>query len=381
MRGARAAGLGLCLLGCGATMPGGAGDDSPLTGHFRNVEPVSVTPAWRLALAEGPVYRLRPHELGTPAHSASLDRVVVGTASGEVVCARAGNGEVLWRRRMDGAVSSTPVFDGRRVLLGTDDGQMLALDADSGEERWRYVVQGAIQEPPQLVGDQVLFVDGTNSVYAVGRTDGAWRWQYRRTPPADFSVSGEARPLVVEGRVFVGFSDGHLVALAASDGAVLWTRDLAPEHDRFQDVDAAAVLLDGRLFAASAATGIHALRPADGTILFTVPVAGVNQLMVQGGSLIASVDRGEVWRVSSDGRVEWKTRLPGGAPSEAVALGDALAVSMSQGALQFLRARDGRPLQRFAPGLGLAAAPGVATDGGLYVLSNAGVLYAFRPGA
>jgi outer membrane protein assembly factor BamB len=375
------AGLGLCLIGCGAAMPGGAGDDSPLTGHFRNVEPVSVTPAWRLTLAEGPVYRLRPHELATPAHSVSLDRVVVGTGSGEVVCVRAGNGDVLWRKRMEGAVSSTPVFDGRRILLGTDDGQMLALDADSGEERWRYVVQGAIQEPPQIVGDQVLFVDGTNSLYAVGRADGAWRWQYRRTPPADFSLSGEARPLVVDGRIFVGFSDGHLVALAASDGAVLWTRDLAPEHDKFQDVDAAAVLLGGTLFAASAATGIHALRPTDGTVLFTVPVAGVNQLITHDGGLIASVDRGEVWRVETDGSIRWKTRLPGGAPSEAVPVGNALAVSMSQGALQFLRAQDGRPVQRFAPGLGLAAAPTVAADGGLYLLSNAGVLYAFRPGA
>lgn len=372
--------LGFGLAACGAAMPGGAGDDTPLSGLSRNVEPVSVKPRWRLALSEGPVYRLRPHELATPAYSETLDRIVVGSSSGEVVAAYAGNGAVAWRRNMGGGISSTPVFDGRRVLLGTDDGQLVCLDGDSGDERWHYGVQGAVQQPPVLLGDVAVFVDGTNSVYAVGRADGAWRWQYRRTAPADFALAGEAPPVSDGKRVYAGFSDGHLVALDARDGAVSWTRDLAPEHDRFQDVDAAPVLIGSTLFAASAATGVYALRPDDGTVLFTVPVAGVNRLVEHDGALIASVDRGEVWRIATDGRVEWRTRLPGGAPSAAVTLGGVLGVSMSQGALHFLRGRDGRPLQRFFPGQGLAAAPGVGVDGGLYVLSNAGILYAFRPG-
>lgn len=373
--------LGLGLAACGAAMPGGAGDDTPLTGLGRNVEPVSVRPAWRIELTEGPVYRLRPHELASPAYSALLDRVVVGSSGGEVVCVDAGNGAVLWRRSMGGAVSSTPVFDGRRVFLGTDDGGMVCLDADSGEERWHYSVQGAVQQRPLLVEDAVVFVDGTNSIYAIGRADGAWRWQYRRSAPVDFALAGEAKPTTDGRRIFAGFSDGHLVALDARDGAVSWTRDLAPEHDRFQDVDAAPVLIGGTLFAASAATGVYALSPEDGTVRFTVPVAGVNRLVEHEGALIASIDRGEVWRITVDGRVEWRTRLPGGAPSVAVSLGDVLAVSLSQGALHFLRARDGRPMQRFLPGLGLAAPPSVGEDGGIYVLSNAGVLYALRPGA
>lgn len=377
----RSAGLTSLLLGCGAAMPGGAGDETALTGLTRNVEPVSVQPRWRLSLAEGPVYRLRPHELATPSYSPVLDRVVVGSSAGELVAVTGGNGQVAWKRNLGGGISSTPVFDRRRVFLGTDDGQMLCLSGDSGEERWRYAVQGAVQQAPLLVGDTVIFVDGTNSVYAVGREDGAWRWQYRRSAPADFALAGEAPPATDGRHVFVGFSDGHVVALDARDGAVSWTRDLAPEHDRFQDVDAAAVLVRGLLFAASAATGVYALDPEDGTVRFTVPVAGVNRLVAFDGALIASVDRGEVWRISTDGRVEWRTRLPGGAPSAAVDLGGVLAVSMSQGGLHFLRGRDGRPMQRFYPGQGIAAAPGVGADGSVYVLSNAGVLYAFRPGA
>ena len=375
---AAAAVLALATAACGAAMPGGAGDDTPLTGLSRNVEPAPVQPAWRLELAEGPLYRLKPHELATPTYSASLDRVYVGTAGGEAVCAFAGNGQIAWRQNVGGAVSSTGVVDGSRLLLGTDDGHLLALDAATGRELWRYTVQGAVQSAPVVTGDQVVFVDGTNSIYAVGREDGAWRWQYRRSAPEDFSLRGEARPVVHGHRVFAGFSDGHLVALDARDGAVLWTRDLAPEHEKFQDIDATPAVLDGVLFAASAATGIYAMSPDDGTIRFTVPVAGVTRMATDAGGLVLSLDRGEVWRVSASGKIEWRTRVPGGAPSEAIRIGDTLSLSLTRGGLYFLRARDGRPLQHFLPGLGLAAAPGAGADGSLYLLSNSGVLYAFR---
>lgn len=378
MRRAAAAGLGLLAAACGAAMPGGAGDDTPLTGLTRNVEPAPVQPAWRLELAEGPVYRLKPHELATPAYSAALDRVAVGTTGGEAICALAGNGQIAWRQNVGGAVSSTAVFDGPRLLLGTDDGHLLALDAATGRELWRYTVQGAVQSAPVVMDDQIAFADGTNSIYAVGRLDGAWRWQYRRSNPEDFSLRGEARPVVHGHRIFAGFSDGHLVALDARDGAVLWTRDLAPEHEKFQDIDAAPVVIEGTLFAASAATGVYAMSPEDGTIRFTVPVAGVTRMTADDGGLVLSIDRGEVWRLSTAGKTEWRTRVPGGAPSEAIRIGDALAVSLTRGGMYFLRARDGRPLQHFLPGLGLAAAPGVGTDGSVYLLSNAGVLYAFR---
>ena len=381
MRGA--AGLALVAAfagGCGAAMPGGAGDDTPLTGLTHNVEAVPFSQRWRLALAEGPVYRLRPHELGTPAYSSTLGRVVVGTADGEIVCANSGNGQVVWRKSPGGAVSSSPLFDGNHLLLGTDDGQLLSLDVSTGETVWKYTVQGAVQQKPVLSGDLAIFVDGTNSVYAVNRLDGTWRWQYRRPAPADFALNGEARPTVSGNTVFTGFSDGHVVALDARDGAVLWTRDLAPEHDRFQDVDAAPAVIDGTLFVASAATGVYALKPADGTVIFTVPASGITRMAIHDGGLILSLDRGAVWRMSTKGAVEWTTHLPGGAPYEAIGFDGVLGVSVRRGSLYFLRARDGRPLQHFRPGLGVTTAPAADADGSLFMLSNGGILYAYGTG-
>jgi len=386
-RASRALALGVAL-GVGAC--GGArtsadfgrgGDETPLTGSTPNVVPLPVHAAWRLELAEGPLYTVKPRELSAAAYSSTLGRVAIGTTEGWFVCARAGSGEILWRKRLAGGVSARAIFDGDRILTGTDDGQVLALSAYDGAELWRYTVPSAVQQAPIVVGGLVVFVDGHNGVHAVDRDSGAWRWQFRRDPPEEFALAGEAGVLVADGRIYTGFSDGHAVALDARDGAVLWTRDLAPEHDRFQDVDARPVRLGLDLFVASAASGLHALDPYTGKIRFTVPLPGVTRLTSVDGQLIASVDRGEVVRINPrDGSTVWQARLPGGAPGDVVSVGGLLATSMSRGGVFFLDAATGRPLQHFLPGYGLMGAPTAGDDGTLYVFSNGGVLYGFSAG-
>ena len=99
------------------------------------------------------------------------------------------------------------------------------------------------------------------------------------------------------------------------------------------------------------------------------------------GDVNAGVERGEVLRVStSDGRLVWRTRLPGGAPSEAVVSSSYLLVSQSRGALHFLDSANGRPVTQFRPGYGIDAPATVGQDGTAYLLTNGGVLYGFRPG-
>lgn len=368
----------LLLGGCAPTL-GGAGDQSPLTGHERNVEPVHVQPVWRRVLREGELFREKPRELAAAAYEPRGDRLGIGSTAGEFLCLRGSDGTTLWSAQVPGGVSGAAVFDGGRLITGTDDGQVLAFNAMSGRELWKYKVQGAVAQAPVFAGDLIFFVDGTNSIYAVSRSDGTWRWQYRRDLPADFAFVGEARPLVASGRAFVGFSDGHVVALQANDGAVLWTKDLAPEHERFQDVDATPVLIRDTLYAASAASGLHALDPARGDVRWSVPIPGILGMARWGGDLILSTERGQVLRVSGDdGRLRWQTRFEDGAPGAPVRAGKYIAVSLTQGGLYFLDPRTGRPVQRFTPGQGIDADPAVGEDGSVYVLSNGGILYAFR---
>lgn len=366
--------LGVALTGCvGFGMPG---DTPPMTGLGTMLAPVHLQPAWRRVLREGEVYREKPHELAAAASDGRW--VAVGSRGGWFVLLDAAGGDLRWRVRVPGGMSGAPIFDGPRVVAGTDDGDLVAWNVQDGSEAWRYTVGGAIGRAPLLVGDLLYFVDGTNAVYALDRRTGEWRWQYRRDPPAEFALLGEARPVVADGKLYVGFSDGHIVCLDAADGALLWTRDLAPEHERFQDVDGDAVVLDDTVYAASAAGGLYALDTRTGEPRWTAPLSGVVGLVEHDRDLIASTNRGTVLRLRArDGSPRWRTRFPSGAPSAAVRTGAYLGVGVSKDGLYFLDPVDGRPVQRFLPGQGINAMP-AAYDDALYVLSNGGVLYAFR---
>jgi outer membrane protein assembly factor BamB len=376
----RLAALGLLTVlagGCGAEV-GAAGDDQMLTGYGPNLRPLPVRPAWRQVLNEGPIYREKPTERAVAAVEPSGQRVAIGTSAGWFSEFTAG-GEPLWRIPVPGGVSAHAVFDQGRILTGTDDGELLALEAGTGIRQWSFKAKGAITQAPTISGGLIYLVDDTNTLYAIDRQTGEWRWQYRRDPPAQFSLVGEARPLAAGGRVYAGFSDGTLAALAAEDGAVVWTKDLAPERDRFQDVDASPQLIGDTLFAASAATGLYAMDPRTGDVRWTLPQAGITGLAVYDDSLLASSDRGLLLRVEPhSGKIEWQVRFEGeGAPTAPVVGAGYLAVGTTRGAVYFLEPESGRIIRRFASGYGFSAPPAVSPDGNLYVLSNGGVVYGF----
>jgi polyvinyl alcohol dehydrogenase (cytochrome) len=137
---------------------------------------------------------------------------------------------------------------GRRVLVfATKDGRVVALDPDrSGAVVWR--VQAVPNPTDGVVG--VLFGGAADaqSVYyplAVGRmvavdlASGAIRWSVPLAPAHEEAdpphaggagspaLSYSAAPTVVPGLVFVGGSDGRLIALSTQDGRELWEFDTA----------------------------------------------------------------------------------------------------------------------------------------------------------
>ena len=103
-------------------------------------------------------------------------------------------------------------------------------------EHWTYG-QGPIESQPTYADGIVYFTSGENRIYAVDAHKGTWKWQYDRESPESFTIRGYAAPLVVDGRVYAGFSDGYLACLSAATGDVIWARSLAGEATRFMDVD------------------------------------------------------------------------------------------------------------------------------------------------
>lgn len=167
------------------------------------------------------------------------------------------DGRELWRFpvRRD---TNGPLVSGGLVFFGDDTGDLRAIDATSGVERWRFDAKGPMRSAPAVDDDAVYFASA-DQFYALDRRTGLERWR------ASISRDNDAReglfrshPLVVDGTVYVGSTDGGLYAFDVRTGVEEWrldTGDAIYASPAFADGLVYIGSTNGNLYAVSASTG------------------------------------------------------------------------------------------------------------------------------
>ena len=171
-----------------------------------------------------------PMFMGDPAHT--------GRVAGET---RAIKGfKVAGRFDAHAAIHASPVAAQGRVFVGAENGNLYALDAKTRALQWLYHARGGIASTPAVADGTVYFLDRAGTMHALKADDGSPRWTFRTQGEAVFAAHGMfgmprdgqpvpdpwdlylSSPLVHDGKVYVGSSDGHLYALDAKDGKLAW---------------------------------------------------------------------------------------------------------------------------------------------------------------
>jgi outer membrane protein assembly factor BamB len=322
-----------------------------------------------------------PREFATPAVDPVSGRVVVGTRDGVLRSVNI-DGKVRW------AVNTpTPFYAGVLIKDGVvyspgGDGLLRAIKADTGQVLWSYDCGEELVTVPVLAEGRVLVASQSATLYAVDTNDGKWLWQYRRTPPAGFILRGASTPVVRDGVVYLGFSDGHAAALEAKTGAALWDRVLST-GTQFIDVSSTPGFdAAGHLIVASYKDGLFALDAKTGDTVWQTSASGLAYVLVRGRVVFAAgEDRVGAWS-SDTGKNIWVTTLPDRAGQQPAFASGMLLVPTGR-ALLFVDPVSGKILRRFDPGKGVTATPGVYGPDAL-VLSNLGFVYGLhvtQPGA
>ncbi|HVP63008.1 MAG TPA: PQQ-binding-like beta-propeller repeat protein [Myxococcaceae bacterium] len=336
---------------------------------------------WHAMLETSTTMEFVPREFATPAVDPASGRVVVGTRDG-VLRSVTIDGKVRWA-----IPTPAPFFAGVLIRDGVvyapgGDGVLRALKADTGALLWTYDCGEELVTVPVLAEGRVLVASQSATLYAVSVADGKWVWQYRRTPPAGFILRGASTPVVREGIVYLGFSDGHAAALDAKTGGAIWDRVLST-GTQFIDVSSTPGFdPSGHLIVASYKDGLFALDPKTGDTVWQSTASGLAYLVVRGSVVFAAgEDRVGAWSTET-GRSIWITQLPDRAGQQP-AFASGLLLLPTGRALLFIDRVSGRILRRFDPGKGVTATPGVYGPDAL-VLSNLGFVYGLhvtQPGA
>jgi len=322
-----------------------------------------------------------PREFATPAVDPVSGRVVVGTRDGVLRSVNI-DGKVRWQVNTPAPFYAGVLIRDGVVYSPGGDGVLRAIKADTGQVLWSYDCSEELVTVPVLAEGRLLVASQSATLYAVDVNDGKWLWQYRLTPPAGFILRGASTPVVRDGVVYLGFSDGHAAALEAKTGGAIWDRVLST-GTQFIDVSSTPGFdAAGHLIVTSYKDGLFALDPKTGDTVWQTTAAGLAYVLVKGRVVFAAgEDRIGAWSADT-GKNIWVTTLPDRAGQQPALASGLLLVPTGRGLL-FVDPVGGRILRRFDPGKGVTATPGVYGPDAL-VLSNLGFVYGLhvtQPGA
>lgn len=218
------------------------------------------------------------------------DYVVAGTSDRHFAVLDRQTGEILWRKKLAGSVSSVPIVAGATVYAATErpDGRVYALRLQDGKKRWE-ANTGPVTAHLALAGG-LLLAARVNEIAALDTATGEHRWRTR--------ISGAVRaaPTVFDGHVFVTtvtdsafvvrVEDGAIVGRVPLDGTVIGTPALA-DAGRHELVAATA---SGTVFAL---TATPAALDERWSVQVDAPVVG--HVAVAGDTAFAVTRVGSLW--------------------------------------------------------------------------------------
>lgn len=265
------------------------------------------------------------HLTAGPSYSSAVERLYVGSASGDVICLDSTTGEQIWRKYLEAEVLAV-TFSQNRVFVRTADGRLSALDAMSGQNLW--VLD---HEMPAL------------------------------------SVRGMSPVVPLSNAILVGWEDGSVEALLQENGERAWESRIAlprgrSDIERLVDVQAALIVQDGLVFSAATNGKITALEAQSGNQVWVSGLSTwVDMSLAQHRLFVVAEDDG-VRALSTDtGRVLWKQEdLRYRRLSKATAWGDGVVVVDGEGILHYLNAADGEVIARISGAVKKGLADAVA---------------------
>ena len=310
------------------------------------------------------------------------DRLFVATAGGVLYCLNLDSWQLIWRKRLAGSGTATPLVSDRLLVVGDGNGIVYGLDAKNGKEKWRYEQDDVVVAQPVAAGGQIYLMTSGDKLVSLRADNGTWLWEYERKGRGSMTIRGAASPAIEGGHLIAAFSDGAIVGLELATGKLLWVTTTATNRP-FTDVDTTPLIVDGLAIVAAADRALFAIDLRDGSIRWRYDHGGISAPVVVDKQLLYLSSDSVLSSLNpSTGQVIWSKTLAvdkNSFFSQPASIGKYLFVVAGDGTIIGLSVDDPTTVWQQKPGqisTGVIAPPHIA-GGRLLVLSNAGKLYIF----
>lgn len=238
-------------------------------------------------------------------------RVFSASPDGLLTAVDAASGKNLWEVESELRWSGGPAVAEGTLVVGTLDGQVVAYNPDSGSERWRAEVSSEVISTPAVARGLTIVRAIDGRVFAFAITTGERRWVYDRGLP-QLTLRGNARPVIDNGSVYIGYDGGTVVALKLEDGGVIWEQSIAEgegktELERIVDIDGDIVASGSEVFVAAFGSHVVSLDAGSGRTLWTRDMSVYGGVALAEGRILVSDAAGTVWALDrATGASQWR---------------------------------------------------------------------------
>lgn len=294
------------------------------------------------------------------------------------------DGKVIWEAGLD-----TPLLGGvgvgpNHVAVTTEQGEVVMLSATDGVEMWRQQLSSETLSPVQMNSEMAVAQLQNGKLVAMDISTGKRLWSYDSQIPR-LTLRGTSSPIVASNVTIAGFANGKLVAMRNDSGAELWERQITvpegkTELERLIDIDARPLYIDGVIYIVSYQGKLVAVSAQDAQILWSQNASSYQSLAAGFGNIYVSQADSfiEAFDQRSSASVWRQTALENRQTTAPVALGTTVVVGDFDGYLHFMSQVDGHFVARYQVDSDGVRGDMVVVDDVLYVLGNGGRLVALQ---
>jgi outer membrane protein assembly factor BamB len=350
--------------------------------------------AFAVEAGEGP----QSHLLYTGTPIVADGKIFVLDTQAEVTALDQQTGARLWRVRVSPEDARTDTlgggiaYGGGRVYVTGGYPEIQALDATNGGLVWRRQLTAPPRSAVTYAADRLYVTTLDNQTLVLSAGDGTTVWNHAGLPQSE-GVLGQATPAVDPTIAVIPYSSGEIFALRIETGRTAWQDNLVSiRHTNalwsLTDISTPPVIDHGVVYSVSQGGRFVAIDQRSGARVWQHEVGSSNMPWVAGDFVFLLDNNNELVCVARDkGGIRWISQLQTHEDMEKrkrpvfwqgpILAGGRLILTNSLGQIVEASPQDGRVLTTTAASDLIEVAPIVA-DGTLYILTNDGVLSAYR---
>lgn len=312
------------------------------------------------------------------------DVIYAADVEGKVYAVGRADGKVIWNVDLETAIAGGVGVGPEHVAVTTERGEVVMLQAVDGAEMWRQQLSSETLSPVQMNTELAVAQLQNGKLVAMDLNTGERRWAYDSQIPR-LTLRGTSAPIVASNVTIAGFANGKLIAVRNDTGLELWQRRITvaegkTELERLIDIDARPLYIDGVIYIVSYQGKLVAVSAADAQVLWSQKASSYQSLAAGFGNVYVSEENGfiQAFDQRSSASVWRQSALEYRQVTAPAALGNTVVVGDFEGYLHFMSQVDGHFVARHQVDSAGVRGDMAVEDNVLYVLGNSGRLVALQ---